>query len=614
MRHSKIRFKFMYPCSIITTVHMLKAGRLLVLFVLFFKFLFAMESGNVVGYENILQHTAIKESSETSSKNPFERLIFEILTEVVKYLDRASCLQLRSCSKHLLNEYTNTSNTLLLSHLRPKITSGLNCLNKDRLCSTLLLPFAKNLKVLLNFEDSSALLARCFRKEVFAMSMKAELVDLIIEMGASDCFIGFLKKAVYFYNRADKFLGWKLTETVFRLNLLTFEEVLLLSGSDYSFLFLIACRLNLSFIRENLLKFEAHRLNLVNGCNTCIEFDQMTGLEKILQTATNFNYFNGENEDVIALIEASLVRSRFEAVRLLTNTFPSLAQVTSRYIFWAVRAENLTALNFIALNYGTDAVNDNGMNVLELAAQRDYWQGIEVLLRLNQNPSAEVYFNAVIVAVASNSVRSLNLLINEIDRIWSFRDAVERIAIKRLIIQALEIGNGRSLSTILSASPADILTVNIEPGTAASTAQLFELLLDPIRKAIELDFLEGLNILVQFGGIDLVSRRDCLGRTPFLCAAYEGKAKIAKYIAELDPTQVNAVDSDGNNALHLAFIFLKSPMPFVKKIRHLYIDWEQLNKNNLSPIDICLDRTSISITDLELLNELVYEYATKRNK
>jgi predicted transcriptional regulator len=104
--------------------------------------------------------------------------------------------------------------------------------------------------------------------------------------------------------------------------------------------------------------------------------------------------------------------------------------------------------------------------------------------------------------------------------------------------------------------------------------------LNPVIKAISVDFVKGLYYMVNHFGVEILTQVDDLGFSVFLIAVHYLSSKCTKYIATVCPDQIKNTDINGNIALHIAIKTNSSKVnKFVKAVADIGIDWEHKNSS-----------------------------------
>ena len=275
-----------------------------------------------------------------------------------------------------------------------------------------------------------------------------------------------------------------------------------------------------------------------------------------------------------------------EFLRCIYENFPHLNYQHSNCIFIVIRIKNLQTLHVI-LEYRGKAdlliCNGDGLTAFDLAARNDFWQGIQLMARTMGVPFCNIYTNAMRVAIVSDSTKSFTTLMEEITNHGPFYTFISKRLILKFIYYAFNIKNLEIAGSILKNSPIDILWHNEVLG--AFDEVVMSLYLNPIFHTVQLGYLDGFLLLINFYGLKVLELRDNEHRTPILFAAHCGNSVFVKLIAALNTKQIDQKDANGNNVLHVALKSLPDPAPFIKDALGLDFDWDQQNNLGESAID-----------------------------
>lgn len=281
-------------------------------------------------------------------------------------------------------------------------------------------------------------------------------------------------------------------------------------------------------------------------------------------------------------------------------------------IFWIIKNKNYPLLE-ILLKYRGDVdftiLDEDGHSPFDISAQHDFWQGIDSMSHVYRYPSIKIYSQALVFAILNQNYLSLQSLIFEINRRFgSFSSALKKAIIIGLIMDALKTRNLSILKLILINSPRNILIIERDLAILLGSA-VVEYFLNPVFRTVKDDFLEGFICLLDHFGPGLLDQRSQKGLTPFLMAASLGNTKIFRSIYSMRIESVEQTDYHGNNALHLALKSLSDPMSFIKEILDLNLDWDHLNEDNQSPVDLFINLNCISSEDsIMIYNVLSIKY------
>ena len=542
----------------------------------------------------------VSQNVETERKDLLSGLSVDFIAYIIQYLRQEDQIQLRSCNKALLETVGSARNNEYMQNFRPRITMGYEIFDSNKLAGMLLAPYVNHLKALLNREYVNSRLANGINAPRITAEEQKDLAEIALFLRKINDFDGFMMMAIFFYFQLEPVLSWHIIEAAVKAGIYQPKDLNFLPNYDLQTIFEKSCELGLERLNQLLLEHHLKELKLFEGILKSFQSRNYRIYEKLVIIAKDERLLTDAHLHRMAEEAAQTYHSEF--LKCIYENFPHLNYQNSNCIFIAIRIKNLQTLHVILEYRGNSDLlicNGDGLSAFDLAARNDFWQGIQLMAHTMGVPFCNIYTNAMRVAIVSDSTKSFTTLMEEITNHGPFYTFISKRLILRFINYAFNIKNLDIARSILKNSPTDILWHKEVLG--AFDEVVMSLYLNPIFHTVQMGYLDGFLLLINFFGLKVLELRDSEHRTPILFAAHCGNSVFVKLIAALNTKQILQKDANGNNLLHIALKSLPDPAPFIKEILCLDFDWDQQNNLGESAIDIFTDLPSISTEDLQLI-------------
>lgn len=305
-----------------------------------------------------------------------------------------------------------------------------------------------------------------------------------------------------------------------------------------------------------------------------------------------------EDEKIVKLLEYSVKYDQPRMARKLFDSFPKIVNLDSNVIFRALKHSNTRILEIVLKYRGPKdlhVVNEDGLKPFELVVINDdniaklglmalYWSR----QKLDWMPAA------LIAAIEADSSVCFEFLLNELRELGRLDRILNTTTIFDLLNAAIAKQNTEMLKALLR-SLSKKFNGFIEVNHVDN---------NPVIEAVKNDFYSGLRYLIKAFGSQILEIRDSIGKTPVHIAAENGNTTMVSFLAAISPELLKAVDSSGNTVLHLAFKRGENVSKFLEIVsEHHAIDFDQLNAEGKSIIDLLIDNSAISEEEIHVIYE-----------
>ena len=526
-----------------------------------------------------------------------------LMVHAIDFLGRSDQVNLRTCNKALRDKVASASNMNFIKHFKPRISTGFEVLERNKLAGMFLSPYVKRLTALFNRDHILAKLPNGSNTyKITAEGHLGELYEIALCLGSVSDFESFIMMAVFYYNQVEPIFSWLLIEATIKAGLFKPSELCFLPNFSIRSVFQVSCELGLMKLNYLLVKHHLKDLNVFKGIIKSFNARRFRIYQRLVDVAKDKQLLTKESLHLI--MEEATREPQSDYLRVLYLNFPHLIRHNSACIFIAIKSKNIHTLQVILEHLGQSDLfifDEDGLNPFDLAAKNDFWQGIHFMAGRLQRPYVNLLTNSMKMAIVSNSTQSFNILMEAINRFGPFEIFLTNKLIITFVNYALDAKNLDIVKSLLNNSPGDLLWHKEQGGIADGIFGEFLAEYNPIFHTIEHDYKDGFMLFVNHYGTEKLNYTDCRGWTPLLMAASCGNSTIVKLIASMDPDTLHQKDSDGNNALHLALRKLKDPIPFIKDVLDLNFDWDEKNNFADSALDLLIDLPRLNNEDLELI-------------
>ena len=521
-----------------------------------------------------------------------------LLPVVYEFLDRESIVQLRATNRNMLLFDLIHGRKQLQLLLSSKIRSGFSCLQNSTLSAFYLLKMRRPLSSLVSkdLNYKSSVISPMTLKDIKILEYRLDNVTDLKEL---------LLIALKYYRMTDFTAFWELVEVIMKTKLLQADEFFHIINFTIDDVFNFACQYGLLCLAKHLLQEQAvpNIPLLYSGCFICIYNDNYK-LFKLIVCEIYRNNFKMEQK-LVNLLGQAVINGKLEYLKLLLKMFPTLSDFRSTCLFLAINYKNTTVMNYLLtfeedLNYRE--LSCSGYNLIEYAVKKNFSEGVEILCKTEGIPAKFFGIFTLKTAINCGANESLGILLKQITRNFSLDLIFTSLEISLLIKKCLTKRNSVALKMILeSVSSRSLEYFQVLNEEKAANNYNF------ITYAIEIDFIEAFDILVDHFGVEALEQVDNLGNSPFLIAVTNGSIELIQRIEKLNHKSVHITDNNQNNALHLA-LQLKQSYQVINTISGFNLNWEAENFESLTPIDL-LKHLSNFLTEKEFMN--IYNIVNK---
>ena len=337
---------------------------------------------------------------------------------------------------------------------------------------------------------------------------------------------------------------------------------------------------------ENLNQMKVDRLYA--DCQQLIENNNSRFFEKTLLRLRPFI----SDTEILEFLAKVAEKDQIEFVRVLFKTFPSFSAFPSDLFFKVVNKKDPKMLELFLKQGKSDTTrqlrDDYGMRPFEVVAEENFAQGLELMIDYWDDTKIFWLPRALDIAIMHESVDTIKAVIDKLTAEGKpLNLTLKKSSLLKLIVRSLEKKNIDILKLLVTSTSTDFLN-DIHKSVVDHSRY------NPIRAAIESDYIEGLELMVDHFGVDILKQIDNLGNSAFLLAANYLSSKVTLYIASKCPDQINSVNNEGNNALHLAFSHSFVPIDFLESLADFGIDWDQENSVGQAAIELMIDNENFS--------------------
>lgn len=353
---------------------------------------------------------------------------------------------------------------------------------------------------------------------------------------------------------------------------------------------------------ENLSAKEIKRLY-----SECSAYTRSKNFESFKRAMNRLKPFLNDTK-ILKLLKAAVQSDLTDFVRFLFENFHLLSTLPSDLIFEVLDKRQSDILELIIehrINTDSNLTNGSGMHPYEVAAKMNYAEGLEFMINHWSDTKLAWLPKALNIALEYESVDALAVILNALKESSTGKtldSILSKSTLLRKITKTLLTRNRKLLKPLIKSLSKTFLN-DIDDHKCKWDEKSF----DPVRKAIEMDYTEGLQIMVKHFGVEILKKLDNLGYSSFLVAAHYLSPDTARYIASVCPELIHSIDTLGNNALHLAFNHECNPLAFVHSIADLGIDWDRENDQGKSAVDLMLDNEFVTDAEIENIYEKYIE-------
>lgn len=527
---------------------------------------------------------------KNNQKDKLSSLPVEVLRYIIEFLDSKSVLNLRQVNRNLLISHIEGNRLELFSSLSGKISKNLDCLYKSTSSAYHLNSLNRPLKYLLIHDT------RVIHQYIDILPGKVSNNDNVVEFIKNieiefDSVSGldeFLLIALKFYRRTDLSAFLELLEAVLKGKIFNFGDIFDSLKIRVNDLLFYSCKYNFLCIGKSILKeegmFDFDIADLYSGALSCLSSDYLSMFKIIILTLSKTSFNHGILK---LLIEKAVIHKRSEYLEEIFKLFSEITIPLSFCLFTAIEFDNLDMIKVI-LKYRGDSDfevnNDEGYNPIELAIRRNLPDAIELFSNY-YGKFKEKSLEAIKLAILWNSFDALKKFIEIICS--SENDFLDSIYLKSSICSFLNL--------TISSKNISALKLLLENISSKSLKKFYSPEFDmkiilkdfnPLILSINLNFIDGLKVLIDHFGIEALNLKDQLGRNSFLYSLTVEDYNTSLLIADLNPRIINDIDKFGNNALHL-LLNQNCPFDIIKTFADKYnFNWNQKNSNYLSPLDL----------------------------
>ena len=545
-----------------------------------------------------------------STRNP-DKMRFEmsnfcpyILENIYEYLELNERLKMRGVSRSFLVHHLCFSRTVLYSKLGIRIISGFNLIHKSTLSAILFNQLERPLKDLLS--PHTRKIKACIPCPKIDGSpsdnLTNEINEIAVSLDQTTRFDEFLMLSLHFYRRTDTMAYYELVEVILKAEIFDKEAFINNLQVNLFDAFKFSCRKNLLCLGKSIIKLENeldNGLTCFSGAFICIISNNLVLFESILKFLSTIDTL--ENERLSYLFERTISMGNLTYIRLVIMYLPQLADVPSLCIFKAILSKQTEILEEIVKFRGVkdfDKISNEGLTPIEMASKLNFFEGIEIICKYHRMNSSTAklpnFFresSSLKLAIIFKSTEAFRTIINEIVSYRPLDLVYSGDAIAKLILIAITAKDQEALKLLLegiSKKPIRSLQIAHESN-------------DPIRHAINCNYMAGFDLLVEHFGVIILEFIDSRGRDSFLFAIRSGKFDFAFKIAELNRNVIAARDLSGNNALHTALKNSNSQsIESILRLTRLKVSWYTPNYDDMTPIDILLSKTHLfSLSQLQ---------------
>jgi hypothetical protein len=312
------------------------------------------------------------------------------------------------------------------------------------------------------------------------------------------------------------------------------------------------------------------------------------------------------NERLIELLELAVKHKILECIEFLFDHFDHLAFLPSNAIFIAIGTGMSRIIEPIIRNRTVEDQNLRGeqnYRPYEVAAELNKHKVMKIMLEKWDETKLAWIPRAISMALSYESVETLNVIIENLkqDNIKYLNSVIEKFTIIGFINKSLGRKNMACLTALIDFLPSTFLKDNHGDLNYFKSNDIH---LNPVIKAISVDFVKGLDYMVNHFGVEILKQVDDLGFSVFLIAAHYLSSKCTKYIATVCPDQIKNTDINGDNALHIAIKTNSSKVnKFVKAVADIGIDWEHKNSSGKTASALLNDSQCFNQKDIEKIKE-----------
>ena len=530
------------------------------------------------------------QTEATPKQDRLSQLPNELFMQVADYLDTKSSLNVRICSKKILNKHKEASNTEFITQLKPHMSKDAVTLKNPSLSFFSLLKLKEPLRLIFDLNYLSKKLTKSNGKWD-----KREVNKILRKLRKVDDLENLIRIALMFHIFTDSEAFWCLIDAVLKTGIFDIDDLFSLKNFDYRTAFLNACQMGLNKLGKTVLDLHNENLKYFDGCFSCISNGYVNIFHYTLITSIKTRLISEYN--LLLLLEHAFSLNKPIFAQILFEMFPALSYLPTKSIFHAINNKNISSLQLILDHRRLSDINlvdEYGYTPFEKAAMIDFHEGIKVMVNYLIQPKVNMFLRTINTAVSYESLQSVRELFLAFERCGRQSLILHRHYFMSFRKISIKKQNAELLRLVLDHTPKN------DNCHLSSNRKLREEYFELINETIILNFIDGFHVLVEYFGTDILKVSDASLRTPFLISALHGNYQFALEIAKIDPEQIHSVDKNGDNALHLALKNLENPFEFIKSILNLNINWEQKNNENEAPIEI-LDSIQMSPTDIEIL-------------
>lgn len=326
-------------------------------------------------------------SKFSSAKRCFG-LYDEFLIDVIRFLDAKSALQLRACNKMFLDRYNHAAEAILMTYLKPKISSGSQCIMNGSVSASKLLPFIHDMKKYTSITFIEDMILSLDERS------DSSTIQSLIKLAECDRFDKFLKLLVPIFYRKNKSCGWRL------ISVLPVEEIYALKDKNFISAFY-------KFQRDHFDLFLNFNRRTVNGMLFDVRFFEPSELKKACKNCIFSASFSRrgyscpwpgiilfkfliDSAKEYSLITESIFVSLFRDSHrnpekffeeYLIKSFPDYHAILPEFFFNFIKDKRCEDLRLCLRYYRSIAgiLNEDGLNLMEYASKLGRTRAVKIL-------------------------------------------------------------------------------------------------------------------------------------------------------------------------------------------------------------------------------------------